>query len=123
MVSPLEFLLHNPAGQLLRLVGSLYWNRSPLLKVVVSPAPGNDHRAGEKQGRLDGDQVPPIEILCCVNMTKQSHHPLNLAQMFLPGKSHRFTKVGSSFVQNENRLLCAFSQAAKSIRFWRHTGR
>lgn len=70
VVSPLEFLFYDPADHFLCLIECINRDSAPLLKVVVTPTPGNDHRTGEKQGSLDGDQVPAVEVIGGFDMTQ-----------------------------------------------------
>lgn len=64
------------------MIGGVNRDGTPLLKIVVSPAPGDDHRVGEEQGSLDGDQVPPIQVIGRLDTAQQNHHTHNLARMF-----------------------------------------
>ena len=82
MVSPPEFLVHNPAGQFLRLFGSINRDRPPLLENNFSPASGDNDLAGEEQGSLDGDQIPAVQIFDGFDMAQQDHSTENFACMF-----------------------------------------
>ena len=42
----------------------------PLLKVIIPQAPGNDHRTGEEQGSLDGDQIPAVQVFGGLDMAQ-----------------------------------------------------
>ena len=81
MVSPPEFLLDDPTGHILGLVKCVNRDGAPLLKVVVTPAPGDDHCAGEEQGGLDGDQVPAVHIFFNT-YAAEKYHTHNIAPMF-----------------------------------------
>ena len=89
LVSPLEFLFDDPASQFLGVFRSINRDRPPLLKIVIPPAPGDNHRAGEEQGSLNRDQVPPIQVVSGLDMAQQNQHTHNLAHTFQERKGRK----------------------------------
>jgi hypothetical protein len=63
LVSALYFALDNFGSQLVGLFSGSHGEHPPALEVVTPPPPGNDDRAGLKEGRLNGNQIPAIAVL------------------------------------------------------------
>ena len=70
LVSALYFALDNFSGQLVGLRPGGHRDHPPALEVVIPPAPGNDDRAGLKEGRLNGNQIPAIAVLSRLDVSQ-----------------------------------------------------